>query len=180
MVEPWKLESSGQKNFPLTPPALAPVLLPRSALPFSTALGRAPTLSTQTFLHVQSIEKQRLPQRARELIRARPRLFSLNLRLAVSTAVRIHVADPTLRPETFFMAPGYENCRFYGHFGPNPFSAGRTFRRNEAGEAAGRPGHPVSPNSLVHGRSSVHGSISLIATPVARIRHELGPRVSQR
>jgi hypothetical protein len=64
-------------------------------------------------------------------------------------------------PKLFFMAPATENWRFSSHSDPQSFSAGRTFRRNEAGgPALPTLTHPVSPHSLVHGRSLVHGSVT--------------------
>jgi hypothetical protein len=53
----------------------------------------------------------------------------------VSAVILHSLASPTKGtqrycPKLFFMAPATENWRFSSHSGPQPFSAGRTFRRN--------------------------------------------------
>jgi hypothetical protein len=87
-------------------------------------------------------------------------------------------------PKIFFMAPGKENWRLSWHSGPKPFSACQMFRRNEPGGAAlPTLNHPVSQNSLVHGRSSVHGSVTqaralagaICATPFRSVNEKRVP-----
>ncbi len=101
-------------------------------------------------------------------------LLSLKIRLELSTVVRICVADPTLLPQTFFHGSRNEQLVLLRAFLRNPFSPGRTFWRSEAGGAArADPDTPVSPHSLLHGRSSVHG---LVTQARATRRHLAGMR----
>ena len=85
-------------------------------------------------------------------------LLSLKLRLELSTVVRICVEDPTLRCETLFHGSGTETCVLPAFWPESilrwPSVPGKRGQRLHRAD----PDTPVSPNSLVHRGSSVHGS----------------------